>query len=199
MTRLHYVLALPLVAALAPAAQADSAPRTHDGFHLQLQLGLGWYSASSDGGANESFSGVTIPSALLLGGTIGPVAVGGGLVVDYAPAPGYEQNGVSADVDVKQYIVGIGLYGDYYLDPRKNGLHVQGFAGWGGLETSVSGNVGGSDPTGLVASLGVGYEVWISDQWSAGAMGRLVYAPLDFNGVGYTTIEPAVVGTLTWH
>jgi hypothetical protein len=184
------------------SAFADSLPRTHDGFQFQVTGGLGFYGASSGGGGvDESFSGMTLPGSVLMGGTIIPgLVIGGGLVLDYAPSPSLEQNGSSVPVDnVSQYIVGLGLYADYYLDAQKNGLHFQAFAGWGGLETSVNGNAGGSDPTGLVAHLGVGYEWWLSDQWSGGVMARLLYAPLDFNGVSYTTFEPAVVGSLTWH
>ena len=183
-------------------ARADSLPKTHDGFHFQVTGGLGYYGSSSgSGGVDESFSGMTLPGSMLLGGSLMPgLVLGGGLVIDYAPSPTYEQGGMSASgVDVSQYIVGIGLYADYYLDPQKNGLHFQGFAGWGGLETSVGGNVGGSDPVGLVAHIGAGYEWWLSDEWSGGFMGRILYAPLDFNGVSYTTFEPALVGTLTWH
>ena len=195
------LIAVGFLCAAAADAQADSKPRTHDGFHFQLQGGLGYYSSSADaGGIDQSFSGVTLPGAILMGGTIGNIAVGGGLVLDYAPSPGYSQNGMDVELnDVSQFIVGLGLYGDYYIDPTKNGLHITGFVGWGGLETSSSGNVGGSDPTGLVTYVGAGYEVWISDQWSAGVMGRLLYAPLSINDVGYTTIEPSVVGTITWH
>ena len=190
-----------VVCALAGQAAADSAARTHDGFHLQLQGGLGYYSSSAEaGGVEQSFGGMTLPGALLMGGMIGPVVVGGGFVVDYAPSPSFKQNGQTFEgADISQFVVGLGLYGDYYLDPVKGGVHIQGFVGWGGLETSNSGNVGGSDPTGLVTYIGGGYDWWLSDQWSYGVMGRLIYAPLDFNGTAYTTIEPAVVGTLTWH
>jgi hypothetical protein len=175
--------------------------RTHDGFHFQLTGGLGFYSSSGSAPANQDFSGMTFPGSLLLGGTLmRHLVVGGGLYLDYAPGPTYEQNGTEVPNAISsQFILGLGVYADYYLDPEKNGLHIQGFAGWGGLETSFMGNVGGSDPTGLVAAGGVGYEWWLSDQWSWGVMGRLLYAPLDLNGTSFSTIEPAVVATLTWH
>ena len=60
-------------------------------------------------------------------------------------------------------------------------------------------NVGGSDPTGMVVAVGVGYDWWLTDEWSWGVMGRLVYAPLDLNGTSFSTWEPAVVASLTWH
>ena len=186
--------------ALAPA-HADSKPKTHDGFHFQTQLGLGYYKASIDDAADSNISGTTIPIAFLFGGNVSSkLIIGGGLVLDRAPSPSFESNGTSFTPDgVTQYIVGLGAYADYYMDPVKNGLHFQGYAGWGGLETSNNGNAGGSDPTGLVTYIGGGYDWWISDQWSAGVMGRLLYGPFSQNSISVTTIEPAVVGALTWH
>jgi hypothetical protein len=147
----HMLLSLALVTTAVGTAQADSAPRTRDGFHLQVTGGFGYYSSSAEqGGSEMTMSGMSMPASLLMGGSIMPnLVLGGGLVLDYVPSPSFEQ--------------------------------------------------GGSDPTGLVSHLGVGYDWWISDQWSGGVMGRLVYAPLDFNGVSFTTFEPVLVGTLTWH
>jgi hypothetical protein len=193
MRELKAVLALCLFL-LAPSVAGASEARTHDGFHMQLTTGLGFYKVNSSG---QDFSGLTIPGSILLGGTIGPVAVGGGLIIDYAPSPKIDPEVSGADI--KQFVVGLGLYGDFYLDPQAGGLHFQGFLGWGGLETSSGGNVGGSDPTGLVTYLGAGYEWFISDQWSAGVMGRLLYGGFKINGNSFTTLEPAVVGTLTLH
>lgn len=192
MSGLRIVLAVAVFLSFAANAEADSRPRLHDGFHFQLGTGLGYYSVSSD--VNQDFSGMTIPIQLLLGGTIGPVAIGGGLVLDYAPSPSTDVQGVDS-----QFIVGLGLYGDYHLNPAGDGIHIQGYVGWGGLETSFSGNVGGSDPTGLVSYVGGGYQWFFTDQWGYGVMGRLIYAPIDLNGSAFTTVSPAVVGTLTWH
>lgn len=126
--------------------------------------------------------------------------IGGGLILDYGFSPTIEFNGVEVPNAISsQYIVGIGPFVDFYPDPT-GGLHFQVLPGWGGLESaSSSGNVGGSDPTGLVLSLGAGYEWWLGDQWSAGVMGRLIYAPLSINDVDFTVVEPAVVGTITYH
>jgi hypothetical protein len=188
----HSLLAVALVATAATSAHADSKPRTHDGFHFQLSEGLGYYSVSND---VQEFSGMTFAGAILVGGTLfNGMAFGGGIVLDYSASPSTNVAGVSS-----QSVVGLGVYADYYLDAKTNGMHIQGFLGWGGLETSFNGNVGGSDPTGLVTHVGVGYEWWATDQWSYGVLGRLTYAPISLSGNSYTTIEPAVVGTLTWH
>ena len=56
------------------AMDANAAPRTHDGFYLGLDAGLGYLSTSASyRGIDEKISGVTLDSALWLGGTVGPV------------------------------------------------------------------------------------------------------------------------------
>lgn len=157
--------------AAAPNARAEG--NLHDGFYMQLGTGLGYYSVSAEAGGIESgYSGLTVPLSLMLGGSPIPgLAIGGGFMIDYAPSPGMTINGRDYDpgIDVSQYIIGIGPFADYYLDP-KGGLHFQAFAGWGGLETSAEGNAGGSDPTGFLMALGAGYDVWLgSEGVSAGS------------------------------
>ena len=190
--------ALSAVLALSPDARAEA--RTHDGFYLHLNAGLGYLSTSAEYRGNEaSYSGVTIPSAIFLGGTVGPVAIGGGIFADYAFSPSEELNGRSTERDnVSLTLLGIGMFADYYVDPH-GGLHFQPFVGWGGLEATVDGNSGGSDPTGLVLALGAGYDWWMADEWSIGVMGRIAYAPLSIDDVTYTTIAPAVLATFTYH
>ncbi|MDX2053696.1 MAG: hypothetical protein SFV15_14945 [Polyangiaceae bacterium] len=186
---------------VASNALAASAPETHDGFYMQLQGGLGYYSTSAETlGVKAEYSGATFATSFLLGGTPGAgLVVGGGMILDYGSSPTVEINGQEVPNSISsQYIVGIGPFVDYYPDP-KGGLHFQLFPGWGGLESASNGNVGGSDPTGLVLSLGGGYEWWLSDQWSAGVLGRLIYAPLSMNDVDYTVVEPAVVASFTYH
>jgi hypothetical protein len=188
--------------ALALPSRAEAAPETHDGFYLQLNAGIGYLSSSAEVfNTTVTYSGVTLPSALLLGGTVGPVVIGGGFFGDYAFSPSYEVEGGGAmmpDADVSMTLVGIGIFADIYPDPKK-GLHFQPFVGWGGLETTVNGDAGGSDPTGLVLAVGGGYDWFVSDNWSIGVMGRFAYAPLSLDDVGYTTIAPSLLATFTYH
>jgi len=189
-------------AALLFASTAQADPGVHDGFYMQLNGGLGYFSTTAEaGGVEASYSGVTVPTSLLLGGSFMPgLTIGGGFLLDYAPSPTWEQNGTELDVsaqNVSQYVLGLGLFGDYYLEPT-GGLHFQGFVGWGGLETSSDAGAGGSDPTGLSAYLGGGYDVFIADEWSVGGMVRLVYGPYSLNNFDYPTIAPAMIATLTY-
>jgi len=187
--------------ALVLPSRADAAPKTHDGFYLQLNAGLGYLSTTAEsGGTKVNYSGVTLPSSLLLGGTIGPVVIGGGFFGDYAFSPSASVNGQDSPLynEVTMTLIGIGMFADIYPDVHK-GLHFQPFIGWGGLETSVNGNVGGSDPTGLVLAVGGGYDFFISDNWSFGGMARFAYAPLKMNDVSYSTIAPSLLATITYH
>jgi hypothetical protein len=183
---------------MAGTAQAE--PRTHDGFYLQLDVGLGYLSTSVETQLGDvSYSGVTIPSALMLGGTVGPVVIGGGFFGDYAPSPSISINGESSELeDVSLTLIGIGAFADFYPDPH-GGLHFQPFVGWGALEASSGGDSSGSDPTGLVLALGVGHDWWVADEWSIGVMGRIAYAPLKYEDTSFNTIAPAVLATFTYH
>ena len=105
----HFMIVAVALGGLVTAtstASADSAAKMHDGFHFQAQLGLGYYSTSADAaGLDQSISGVTFPGAILLGGTLMKgLVLGGGLVVDYAPSPTFEQNGVEVSgADISQF------------------------------------------------------------------------------------------------
>ena len=197
------VCAGSLAAVLALSANAHAAERTHDGFYLSMNAGIGYLSSSAEqAGVEVNYSGVTMPAAIWLGGTVGPVVIGGGFFADYSFSPTMEVNGGAGGTyspdNVSQTLLGIGAFADYYIDPH-GGFHLQPFLGWGGLETSVDGDSGGSDPTGLVMALGVGYDFWVASEWSLGVMGRFAYAPLSLNDVGYSTIAPALLFTATYH
>ena len=196
MKRLIFAgVSLCAFAGLSSSASAN--PRYHDGFQLQLTGGLGYYHASFD--PDGTASDLTTSSSIMMGGTLKPgLVLGGGLFVDRAGSPTFEQGGVETEPDVTQFVVGIGPYVDYYLKPE-GGLHFTGFLGWGGVETSSNGNAGGSDPTGLVVSAAAGYDMFISDEWSFGGQFRLAYGKFSLNDASYNTVAPAVLATFTWH
>jgi hypothetical protein len=190
------------LATFAGAREAHALEETHDGFYLQMAIGPGYLSASAEQGPMEvSFGGATVSSHLMIGGSLMPgLVLGGGFINDYAFSPSYklnDQEPVGLD-DVSLYLISIGAFVDFYPNPTK-GLHFQGFAGWGGLESSSNGNSGGSDPTGLVVTVGAGYEWWVAKEWGVGILGRFGYAPLSLNDVSYSTISPALLATFTYN
>lgn len=184
------------------AVTAGAEPRTHDGFYLNLNAGIGYLSSSvSEGAFDATLKGLTFPSGIHLGGSVIPgLVIGGGLFTDYAPSPGLSSGGqtVSNGVDFSMYLVSIGPFVEFYPDPN-DGLHFRAMVGWGALERSAEGNAGGSDPTGLVLSAGGGYDFWVGDEWSIGPMAKFTYAPLSLEGTTFSTIAPSLLANFTYH
>lgn len=186
------------------AKSASALPRTHDGFYMQLDAGLGYLSTSAEaGGTKVTYSGLTFPTSILLGGTVGPVVIGGGFITDYAASPSAKMTAAGTTqsatlTDVSLYLYAMGVFADIYPDPH-GGLHFQPFLGFGGLQATYQGNASNGGPTGMVLAAGVGYDWWVADEWSIGLMGRLTYAPLSYNSVGWSTIAPALLATFTYH
>jgi outer membrane autotransporter protein len=182
-------------------AEANAAPRTHDGFHLNMNAGIGYVSASAEqAGFKENMSGVSFPTGILIGGSVIPgLVIGGNLFWHVTPSPSYSLNGNSQTLsDVSMWLVGIGPYVDFYPNPAE-GLHFQGMVGWGALERTINGNSGGNDPTGLIMQIGAGYDFWVGDEWSIGPLARFAYAPFSINDVSVSTIAPSLVCSFTYH
>lgn len=202
MRRLRYLSAAAAVAAVfAAAPEAAAAPMTHDGFYLSMEAGLGYLNSSVESAlGDESLSGMTFSSGLLMGGTVGPVVIGGGFLYDNAFSPAYKVNGNEppGDLDLSLYLISFGAFVDVYPDPT-DGLHFLGFVGWGGLEFSRGGDVSGSDPTGILFTLGGGYDFWVGDEWSVGPLARFTYAPLSLNGVDFNTTQFTVAADFKFH
>jgi hypothetical protein len=192
--------AFALTLLVAPAAWA--APHVHDGFYLEPQLGFGYMTTTAEaGGIEVKYSGMTVATGLLIGGSpMEGLAIGGGFITDQSTGPSVSVNGqdLGSDADVSLYLIGMGMFGDFYPDPT-DGLHFQLFFGWGGLEATYQGDAGGSDPTGLVMSLAGGYEWWIASEWSIGVLGRIAYAPLSLDDIDYPTWAPAILASFTFH
>lgn len=177
-------------------------PKTHDGFYLQLAGGIGGYRSTADiSGSEVKYSGLMIPTSIMLGGTLfDHLVIGGGTFFDIAPSPKYEVDGAepAGTADFKQFLIGIGGVLDYYIWSDK-GLHFPLFMGWGGLETATDDGAWGSDPTGFVMYFGAGYDFWIGNNVCIGGLFRFVIAPIKLNETKYTTIAPGVLLTFTVH
>jgi hypothetical protein len=83
-------------------------------------------------------------------------------------------------------------------------MHLEALVGLGVLGVTYSnGTSSNNDPSGLALGLGFGNDWWISDEWSIGVLGRVIYAPLSYS-IGtlsekYSTITPAVMATFTYN
>lgn len=100
--------------------------------------------------------------------------------------------------DVTFGLWAVGILVDVALQAEP-GLHLQGFAGVGGLSASrTSGDV--DDPTGLMASVAAGYDFKVGEHLAVGGLFRATYAPLDVRELTGTTVYitvPALLLTAT--
>jgi hypothetical protein len=178
---------------LALTAPVAAEPRTHDGVYLRLGVGPNFASGTLDTAADSSTDGFGVATQLAIGWTVRRgLVVGVGTFPMVNPAPSYD--GIAAG---GQHISATGPFVDYYVDPRK-GLHVQaglllavGYLDGGDRE----GNVG----AGVAGTAGVGYEVFVSDEWSLGGVVRVTAYQLFGVDESIRLFAPAALLTLTRH
>jgi len=173
--------------AQAPAHKAQPQPHErpgrhlHDGFYLRINLGLGYL--GTVGTSDNSDKDLVVRGAgasfdLLLGGTPLPgLTIGGGMMSDTAPSPktkGAGSNGVitltSIDTPLVQNLFGV--FVDGFPNPRQ-GLHFGGLLGFASLAFANTAKDEDDSATGFGAAIWAGYDFWVSDNWSLGAMLRL--------------------------
>ncbi len=191
------------VAALAGRAAAD--PMTHDGFYFRGATGLGYFKSSfSAPGLDGSYSGLAIAFDAWFGGSPIPgLVIGGGITTFDVPSPSFKLGSQTQPLSRHAMLDIVGVFGDYYFDPTR-GMHAEALLGYGVLGFADSnGNSSTDDPSGLALGLGFGNDWWVSDEWSIGVLGRLIYAPLSLS-VGnvsekFSTITPAVMATFTYN
>jgi len=182
--------------------------REHNGFYLRLGLGGSRFGTSFASNYNRELRGAVegsfdqggVAFEVAIGGTPAPgLVIGGALYVDGAI-------GQPASTDLKVEGVrggsltfdraSLALFGpfvDYYIDP-KLGLHLQGSLGLAWMAFGTAGYSPAGPPVssrsvtteakssgGLGFMLGGGYEWWIADQWSLGALLRFVYVSTESN------------------
>lgn len=168
---------------------------------MRLGLGGGFMAAKLEPEPttlHASGGGFAIEFAL--GGTVADgLVIGGGLYAAGANTIKWKADNLDSD-GVSGGTGSIGLLGvlaDYYPNP-KEGFHVQGALGIGTMSyekharsgiplENWSGGGGG-------AMLGVGYEFWVGQQWSIGALARVLMVSntlrgedtgVDFSAKGY--------------
>jgi hypothetical protein len=211
MSKRWWMSALVGLSAMVITGAAAADPKTHDGFYFRGATGVGYlHSGLSFSGAeltsqeDASLSGLAIGFDAWFGGSPIPgLAIGGGITTYDVPSPSYKVGGTSATFDGHMMLSIVGLFGDYYFDPHA-GMHLEGLVGYGVLSAQASnGETSSNDPTGLALGVGFGNDWWVSDEWSIGVLGRIIYAPLSYSLGGetakYSTVTPAVMATFTYN
>ena len=188
----HVVLAA--LAVISFAAPAHAEPHTHDGLYIRFAVGPGFAIGDLDAPAGDSGStGVGVSTQIAIGWTVRPgLVIGAGTFPAVTPAPSYD--GIDAG---GQHVSATGPFVDYYLSP-KGGLHAftgalfaAGYLDGGERE----GNVG----VGWGATAGIGYDHFISDEWSLGGIARVTVYQLYGVDDAIRIIAPAALLTLTRH
>ena len=193
--------ALTVCGVLAIAGEAAAEPRTHDGFQFRGTAGPGYLSTSaSQGGSDVSIKGLSGDFGIYLGGTpVTGLVIGGMFEWATAFGPSVSVNGQSLNGggSTSLSLLTVGPYVNYYLDPA-NGLYFLGMIGYG-VESYTQNGASGNSPGGPAFALGAGYDLWVSNEWSLGVLGKFTYGSLSLNSVTYSTISPAIMFSFNFH
>lgn len=175
------------------------APETRDGFFLGFHPGASYMILK--GRDNDTrYTGFGFGLDVLIGGapfegfTIGGI-IGGATF----PSPTYSgpDEDLVADVDLNLFHVGAFL--DYYTDPN-SGFHVMAELGYVQVDTSGS-RTDSATVGGLSLAAGLGYDWWVSDNWSLGLLGRFGFGATehDQSGTKQWLMLPTLNFTATYH
>ena len=176
---------------IATAARADG--YTHDGLQIRGAIGFGYLSDSeSTGNVGSSLHGGAGTLELYIGGTpVRGLVIGGFVSGATAFGPDLTAGGVTvSDSNVSASLFTIGPYIDFYPDPRR-GLHFLGTLGFAKLRVTYDAPDASTevDGSGFTIGGGVGYDWWVSSDWSIGILGRLTFASTSWStGAGPITV-----------
>ena len=187
----------------------DPGRHLHDGFYLRMSLGLGPGSATENisGQPQYKWSGTGIMFDLMLGGSPIPgFVLGGAFVFHEISNPTLKSGGQTLDTSGLDYSLNLSTFGIFtaiYPDPR-SGFNLHALLGYGEVSVSVAGvttSVG--NPTGVSFMGGLGYDFWVSDQWSLGPDFRIAYCKAkttaDTGSDEITMFIPTLSFTATYH
>lgn len=183
--------AAPAAAASEELAGADPHARRHDGFYLRLGLGVAPLSTTDKvtGSAGDfsqtistEVSGTGGSFEASIGGTPAPGLVVAGTILTHAWS-GYDFKPEGESKQHSSQSINLSVLGpsvDLYPNPT-GGFHVGGTVGYALVSIEADGSTTAADeklnkPAGFALSPFVGYEFWVAEQWSVGALLRLTYA-----------------------
>jgi hypothetical protein len=208
LRRTLLALAVTVTGPLLPAlAHAQSAVREHDGLYARLGAGVPFAMGSAEpdgGGPKADISGVGLATELAIGGTLAPgLVLGGGMYQMIVPSPKYEFEGNESTLGA-HHAGTLGPFVDYYFDP-KSGLHAQAALLLSFLVVDEKDSFESETGSGFGFMAGVGYELWIGEQWSVGPLFRFTYSRLSVTGEyteaesNVTLMAPALLASFTYH
>ncbi|HET7754515.1 MAG TPA: hypothetical protein VFK85_11450 [Anaeromyxobacteraceae bacterium] len=176
------------VLAFAGAAQAQDSysypgVHTHDGFFLQMDLGVGGMASSVDqGGGDLKLSGGSGQFSVGVGGAVARnFVIAGQVWAVSVPDPDVKLGGTKlGEADATLSLSGIGVQLVYYFMPLN--VYVSATPSLTRLSLDEGSSTGESD-TGFGMKLAVGKEWWVSDNWALGLNGQFAFSTNDDSGV----------------
>lgn len=229
MVRLHpWLTALVFCGTSLLTAQVLAEDRTHDGLYIRFGTGFGAYDEYAntgrtplyDGRLRATSRGFAVASEFAMGGTPWKgLVIGGGIyslevytssVTTNKDAEASEQIGKALEdtaIESRDFNI-VGPFIDRYFAPEL-GLHVQAALGvatqYGYTVNTRNPDDSDYNPVGAGFILGLGYESWITGEWSLGILARLGAGALfgkDENKVvwaHYIISMPTFLMTVTYH
>lgn len=179
---------------------------THDGFYLRLGVGAGHIASTVSDSPEAKVSDWGVAAELAMGGTPFPgFVVGGGIYGVSMSKPTLTQGSQTLQLDTVTLSM-IGPFVDWYPSP-KGGFHVQASVGATRLVYSAQPGIISGSGTGAGVMGGVGYEAFVSEQWSLGVVARVQWAgpslTVDTTGGskswGTSNFAPAILFVGTYH
>lgn len=183
-----------------PVDETEELERRRTGLYLGTQLGAAYMRVSpSDEDDFPTFSGFGFNFDLLIGGSPArDLAIGGLIGGAAAPRPRSEDPDAPVGDDVSMNAFRLGAFADYYFSADGN-LHGMAVLGYEGLAFSRDEQAVGGSGDGLLMALGLGYDFWFAQRWSAGFLLRGGYTVLSFPAGRAGLLTPLLAGTLTYH
>jgi hypothetical protein len=205
MHRARLASGLVFAAALSFSSTPSRAEgRTHDGLQFRGAIGAGYLSDAES--SNATLHGGAGVLELYLGGMpVRGLAIGGFVSGVTAVGPALSVEGLRVtSSDTSLTLVTLGPYIDYYPEPRR-GFHVLGTLGFANLKASFDDGtiVASNSATGFTLGGGIGYDWWVSRDWSLGILGRFTFASTSrtIGGVSISesTVSPAVLFSVSFN
>jgi hypothetical protein len=177
---------------------------------MSFGAGYFWNSGSIYRGEDFTADGAVLPISISIGGTPSKGFVFGGTLgfaylprptitldgkTQYANEPGTNQTGLWYEV---------GPFIDVYPNPTK-GFRIHGAITFAYLDKPRPVADESSDnAAGIAFSGGVGYDLWIGNQWSVGVLGKLTYGSLStirhaFGVNNQSFISPSLMVSFVYH
>ncbi|MGB8297708.1 MAG: hypothetical protein WCG85_19990 [Polyangia bacterium] len=184
------------------AGMGASGYHTHDGFFMRLSLGGGGASASKSG---EKYSGGSLAFAAAFGGAITPHLILYGEVLGHSVhEPKHTMTGIpdTTERGLDMSVAGVGPGVAYFFMPLN--LYLSGTLLFQQVTLSDSNNSNlSADITnvGIAASLMVGKDWWVSDNWALGIAAQFLLGSAKdrYTDANWTTAAAALMLTASYN